>query len=41
MSPTNEEIDQFKMPGTIKFKPIKDSEEIVITFVLKSKASTL
>jgi hypothetical protein len=41
MSPTDEEIDQFKMPGVIKYKPIKDAEEIVITFVLKSKASTL
>jgi hypothetical protein len=29
------------MPEVIKYKPIKDAEEIVITFVLKSKASTL
>jgi hypothetical protein len=41
MSPTDEEIDQFRMPGKIVYKPIKDAEEITIYFNLKSKASTM
>ena len=41
MTPTDTEIDQFKMPGIIKYKPTKAAEFIEITFNLKSKSSEL